>query len=144
MKILKILGVEKRLFFRKPQLYKILLGKHETKIGEGIEFEFEVSEIIKHENFKQSTYENDIAILKTTERVDYNEYIRPICLPDPSQDLIKSRWALQFFIFSVKKYFSRSASSSCFVVGWGQTNYQENFQDYSYIQTEGPVVLQVR
>ena len=81
-----------KIFSRKSELYKILLGKHETKVGEGIEFEFKVSQIIKHERFQQSTFENDIAILKTSDRVEYNEYIRPICLPDPSQDLVKSRF----------------------------------------------------
>lgn len=48
--------------------------------------DFDVKEIINHEDWDVSTYENDIAILVLAERVKYNTNIQPVCLPRPTQD----------------------------------------------------------
>ena len=48
-----------------PSQYKILLGKHETNVGEGIEYEYLIAEIIKHDQFRAADFLNDIAILRT-------------------------------------------------------------------------------
>lgn len=101
------------------------MGKHESQLGDGSEFVYEIQSIIKHSKFRSSDYENDIAILKSKIDILYNEYIRPICLPDPSKDIIGA---------------SSAASSSCFVIGWGHMNL--NPDPTNYIRIHRPVVLQ--
>ncbi|XP_023709666.1 venom protease-like [Cryptotermes secundus] len=42
-----------------------------------------VDKIHIHPNYKPPKYYNDIAILKLSRHVEYNRYVRPICLPEP-------------------------------------------------------------
>lgn len=42
-----------------------------------------VEEIFLHPDFQPNNYNNDIALLKLTERVEFNELIHPVCLPPP-------------------------------------------------------------
>lgn len=98
--------------------FKVLLGKHDSDPDEGVGFEYDLVKIVKHPSFKSFDYrlEHDIALLITKTPIQYNEYIRPICLPDPEKDIIKSN-----------KY----QQSSCFVAGWGNTRLQDDSRDYS-------------
>ena len=49
-----------------------------------------------------------------TEEILFNDYIRPICLPDPSRDIMTM---------------SHQSTSSCFVTGWGHIHLTENIQN---------------
>ena len=42
---------------------------------------YNIQEKFKHESYNPITNNNDIALLKLTENVKFNEYIYPICLP---------------------------------------------------------------
>ena len=39
-----------------------------------------------HENYDAATYENDIAILKLSQNVQFTNNIRPACLPEQDLD----------------------------------------------------------
>jgi len=89
-----------------------MLGKHESALGSGTEFIYEVKTIIKHQDFRSSDFENDIAIIKTTKEIEYNDYIRPICLPDRVSGLQKVKIGISKFeiempiiSFGTRRYF---------------------------------------
>lgn len=42
--------------------------------------EYEIIQRINHPNYKSPSVYNDIALYKLASKVDFNEYIRPICL----------------------------------------------------------------
>ncbi len=42
-----------------------------------------MEKIFLHPDFQPNNYNNDIALLKLRDRVEFNELIRPICLPPP-------------------------------------------------------------
>lgn len=42
-----------------------------------------VERIILHPHFEPDNYNNDIALLRLSQRVEFNELIRPVCLPPP-------------------------------------------------------------
>jgi hypothetical protein len=63
---------------------------------------------IKHENYNDTTYENDIALLKLPYEVTLNKYIQVACLPQqPSSSY-------------------PSSNQSAWIVGWGLTD-EEGF-----------------
>lgn len=39
--------------------------------------------IVLHPDFQPDNYNNDIALLRMSQRVEFNELIRPVCLPPP-------------------------------------------------------------
>uniref|UniRef100_A0A6B0V7J5 limulus clotting factor C n=1 Tax=Ixodes ricinus TaxID=34613 RepID=A0A6B0V7J5_IXORI len=65
-----------------------------------------IKEIIRHEDYNESTYQNDIALLRLNQTITFNEFARPICLP-PSNDRPSQR--LPFY----------NANQTAFVIGWG-------------------------
>lgn len=44
-----------------------------------------VSKIVVHPNFNGITYENDVALLKLEQKVNFADHIQPVCLPPPDQ-----------------------------------------------------------
>lgn len=46
-----------------------------------------VSEIIKHPSYDESTNNNDMALLKLSSPVTFNDYIKPVCLMAAGSDL---------------------------------------------------------
>lgn len=45
-----------------------------------------VDKIIKHENYSPRTYKNDIGLLKLNETVQFDNFIKSICLPSKHED----------------------------------------------------------
>ncbi|CAH1153546.1 unnamed protein product [Phaedon cochleariae] len=61
-----------------------------------------VAEIIEHENFELSSYDNDIAILRLETPTSFNSYIWPICLPMRGREyvdetVVVAGWGQQYF-----------------------------------------------
>lgn len=54
--------------------------KNETRARD-----FRVVEIRSHNDFDEFTYDNDIAILKLNQKVLFNSYIWPVCMPPPQE-----------------------------------------------------------
>lgn len=60
---------------------KVKLGKHNRIMKERDERIYSVQEGIVHPQFDRNTFDNDIALLRLSDRVYYSNYILPICLP---------------------------------------------------------------
>ena len=60
-----------------------------------------VTKVIRHENYKFGSYDNDITLVKLEKPVKYNQLIKPVCLPEQGED--------------------EKADEMCYVTGWGRT-----------------------
>uniref|UniRef100_UPI0037E7B9EA mannan-binding lectin serine protease 1 isoform X3 n=1 Tax=Semicossyphus pulcher TaxID=241346 RepID=UPI0037E7B9EA len=65
-----------------PEHIKVFLGLHDAG-DKRRATNRSVQEILLHPDFQPNNYNNDIALLKLTERVEFDELIRPVCLPPP-------------------------------------------------------------
>ena len=54
-----------------------------------------------------NTLANDIALVKLAEPTQFTEYIRPVCLPDPTVDVTSKTYRL-------------NGLASCYILGWGE------------------------
>ncbi|CAH1793633.1 unnamed protein product [Owenia fusiformis] len=83
--------------------FKVVLGGHDQSTVNGNEVVATLEKWIVHEDYSTTIKgsPNDIAILKLSEPITFNQYIQPICLPDDSE---------QF-----------TPSDSCYILGWGET-----------------------
>ncbi|XP_029027076.1 mannan-binding lectin serine protease 1 isoform X2 [Betta splendens] len=69
-----------------PEHIKVYLGLHDTR-DRRLATTRSVDRIFLHPDFQPNNYNNDIALLKLGEQVEFNQVIRPVCLPPPhSQD----------------------------------------------------------
>ena len=71
------------------ELTTVTLGEHNIKDDEDkAEPEsFNISKVIKHEEYNRRTQDNDIAIIRLDREVEFNDGIRPVCLPSESENL---------------------------------------------------------
>lgn len=98
-----------------PEVYGVLLGVHNSSVLSPHEVAFDVIQIIRHEEFFETTYNNDVALLKLSGTVRYTNYIRPVCLVPkgfPTDATENQEFDGSRFTF---------AGTSCTVLGWGQT-----------------------
>ncbi|XP_041669933.1 mannan-binding lectin serine protease 1 isoform X2 [Cheilinus undulatus] len=65
-----------------PQHVQVFLGLHDAADKDRATVR-SVQQILLHPDFQPNDYNNDIALLKLTDSVDFNELIRPVCLPPP-------------------------------------------------------------
>nr|XP_020444601.1 polyserase-2-like [Monopterus albus] len=80
-----------------------------------------VSQVIAHPNYSNTLFNNDIALMKLSSPVTFNDYIRPVCLASNSS---------QFY-----------TSTSCWATGWGRLGSNEPNQAYNFLQeVQIPVV----
>ena len=102
----------------------VRLGEYNFDRQNKKERDFPVSEIIMHERYNRRTQINDIAVLKLNAKVQFNNRIRPICLPPRNLNIdgqiasVTGKFEQCFFhaksIFKNKKQLS---------IGWGTTSY---------------------
>ncbi|XP_064116269.1 transmembrane protease serine 11F-like [Macrobrachium nipponense] len=65
-----------------PSQIDLSLGDWDlTTTSEGKSIKAKVSKVSVHPRYSRSTLQNDLAVLKLTEKVEYTDRIRPICLP---------------------------------------------------------------
>ncbi|XP_065063795.1 plasma kallikrein-like isoform X2 [Rhopilema esculentum] len=86
---------------KQPDEYQVRLAEHDLDLSSGREVVMGVTKIIRHENYKAGSYDNDIALVKLEKPVEYNQLIKPVCLPEQGED--------------------EKADESCYVTGWGRT-----------------------
>ncbi|XP_060619998.2 transmembrane protease serine 12-like [Anolis sagrei] len=65
-----------------PEYWRAVIGLHHLYKWKSHTIAERVRDIIIHPDFKEGSYENDIALFKLLKSVTYNEYIQPVCLPD--------------------------------------------------------------
>lgn len=81
----------------------VRLGEYDQKVkNETRSRDFRILEIRQHIDFDETTYDNDIAILKLHQSVLFNSYIWPVCLPPTGENFagwngIVTGWGSQFF-----------------------------------------------
>jgi len=64
---------------------KVFLGAHNVRAeSEDGRLEFEATEHFAHEDWSQILIRNDIGLIKLPEKIEFNEIIRPVCLPSYS------------------------------------------------------------
>lgn len=80
--------------------WKVIAGKHNVDKTDPHQREFSVQKIIMHSAYDSQTVANDLAILVLQDRIIYDDYIRPACLPDGHN----------YYIGQV-----------CLTAGWGDT-----------------------
>ena len=66
-----------------PEQLTVRLGDHHLyrSDDDAKPREFKVSTVIQHPQFKRHGFFNDIGIIKLKQKVDYDDYVQPICLP---------------------------------------------------------------
>lgn len=79
-----------------PVSFTVYLGKHykfpENK-DEG-QMKYAIDNILIHPNYNRTNDDNDIAIIQLKEKIKFNRYIRPICLPKQNEMLLKGTPAI--------------------------------------------------
>ena len=77
--------------------YSVTVGNHIIHIQEPYERNFGIEEIIIHDAYYPYNY--DIALVRLAEPIEFNDHVRPICLPSRGE----------------------VASGFCTITGWGDT-----------------------
>lgn len=65
----------------------VKLGKFDQTANEPTELVTKIQHIIKHPQFSNETFDNDIALVKLGQHITFTNYILPICLPQSSDEV---------------------------------------------------------
>jgi len=84
-----------------PGTYTIRVGEHDRNRREGSEKDMRVSRVVKHPSYNPRTMNNDIAMFKLAQPVQFNQYVKPACLPSGSAPV----------------------GTKCYITGWGKTRH---------------------
>lgn len=88
--------------------YTVKLGKHDKSIDEESQIVTRINEVIKHPGYKKKArYNNDIALVRVTNPIQFTDYIRPICLGNISE---------------LEHTFFEKSQQLGYVSGWGYLN----------------------
>ncbi|XP_039247965.2 serine protease 33-like [Styela clava] len=68
-------------YYNEPDKYGLILGDNTTIIYSESEKLLGVSSVLRHDNYNETTLDNDIALLQLKNRVIFSENVRPACLP---------------------------------------------------------------
>ena len=73
-----------------------------------------VSRVVEHENYRPTSHDWDIALIRLPTRLRYDNYTRPVCLPTEPVD----------------------AGTKCVATGWGATQGKQNnnYTVYTFCQ----------
>ncbi|XP_027223425.2 trypsin-1 [Penaeus vannamei] len=83
--------------FDNPSYLQVVAGEHNFDVNEGNEQTVVLSKIIQHEDYNGFTISNDISLLKFSQPLSFNDYVRAIDIPAQGH----------------------AASGDCIVSGWG-------------------------
>lgn len=83
-----------------PVFWKAVLGEHNLKLTEGNEKFLKISHVLYNPWYRG--YDNDIAVMRLEEPVQFSKYISPICLPDDDLEV---------------------DGMMCTATGWGKTDF---------------------
>ena len=77
--------------------YIVVVGEHNRDVDEGTETRHEVEQIVEHADYSVTTNDNDLALLKMKERIQFRREVSPACVAQ-----------VEFY--------------NCYVTGWGKTH----------------------
>uniref|UniRef100_H3AL84 Ovochymase 2 n=1 Tax=Latimeria chalumnae TaxID=7897 RepID=H3AL84_LATCH len=102
------------------RLWTVVAGDHDLTVTEPQEQKRLIKDIIFHPNYNTSTLDYDIVLLQLNEPLQYNDYVRPACLPEKNEEI--------------------QPSHLCAATGWGAV--EENGKPASKLQQlEVPIIL---
>jgi len=92
-----------------PNFYTFNFGLHDRTIPESWATTRSVSKVIMHPSYSPNTLQNDIALMKLSTPIDYNDQILPVCIPDNTFDFADTDswatgWGTLFSGGSVSRY----------------------------------------
>lgn len=67
-----------------------------------------VSHIIVHQAYERRSMRNDLSLLRMSESLNFNRWVKPICLPDMGRTTVGEDWI-----------WGPEQNTLCTVVGWG-------------------------
>jgi len=67
-----------------PAKFRIVAGEYNLKSEEGSEQSRDVIRIFMHHEYDEDSSRNDIAVLKLSSPLEFNEFVQPACLPAAS------------------------------------------------------------
>lgn len=50
--------------------------------------DYEIADIIVHEDYDEPTHENDLALIVLARPARYNIYVQPVCMPTPGEEYV--------------------------------------------------------
>ncbi|KAJ7344489.1 hypothetical protein JRQ81_000439 [Phrynocephalus forsythii] len=83
-------------------LWRVVAGAHDIEDQEQNSQKRKVQQYIPHPDFNATTTDSDIALVQLTEPLEFNHYVRPVCLPkrnetvEPSTVCVITGWGIQF------------------------------------------------
>ena len=81
----------------------IEIGMHDLHDRAKFQRTVTVDQIISHEDYNSKIYDSDIMLIKLSEKIDFGEYIQPVCLPEANQRI--------------------DVGTHCYTTGWGHTEF---------------------
>ena len=78
---------------------------------EWTEYNEKIDYVVKHPLFSKQTYDNDIALVKLNNSIEFTNYIMPICIPTSTEEIdeINSQY-----------FFGKEHEKFGYVAGWGR------------------------
>ena len=70
--------------------YRVRVGEYNRFATETNEQTMTIDKAIPHEDYSSQTSANDIALIKTTRPIVFNDYVKPICLPGANTRLAEN------------------------------------------------------
>ncbi|KAI8521417.1 Suppressor of tumorigenicity 14 protein [Branchiostoma belcheri] len=84
---------------RSPGSWTIRVGSHRRQSTDSTQRDHSVSRVIMHENYNSNLIDNDIALMKLSSSITFDDYASPVCLP--TVDV--------------------TGGTMCYTTGWGST-----------------------
>ncbi|RVE59542.1 hypothetical protein OJAV_G00189760 [Oryzias javanicus] len=101
--------------------WTLYFAKETQAVASTNEVSRSITTIIVHPNYNNTLYNNDIALMKLSSSVPFNNYIRPVCLASSSSLFYNS--------------------TSCWITGWGKLNKNDSLPSSRPLQeVQVPVV----
>eukprot|EP00062_Callorhinchus_milii_P023223 gi/632981827/ref/XP_007907803.1/ PREDICTED: transmembrane protease serine 12 [Callorhinchus milii] len=97
---------------RSPKDWVVVVGLHQRSIRNGMTKVMKLKRIFLHYDFDHNTLQNDMSLLELSKKIEYNDYVQPVCLP-----------------------FNKTIIDSmhlCYITGWGVT--KENGKETDILQ----------
>ena len=91
----------------------VKVGEHDFGKGnETLSALYDVRKITLHDGYVPDTFENDIAILRISKKVEINRSVKPICLPSKNDSPGRNKESRQL-----------NDETTAVVIGWGTTSF---------------------
>ena len=91
----------------------VKVGEHDFGKGnETLSALYDVRKITLHDGYVPDTFENDIAILRISKKVEINRSVKPICLPSKNDSSGRNKESRQL-----------NDETTAVVIGWGTTSF---------------------